>query len=130
MLVVMQAQATGGQVRAVCKKIEAHGLRPHSIPGAQRTAIGITGKQGLVEIGLEELPGVQEVIRVSKPYKLVSRDVKEDDTIIRFSADAGGEPATIGGRDLAIVAGPCAIESREQAFAVAERVHRAGARFF
>ncbi|HEV2114303.1 MAG TPA: bifunctional 3-deoxy-7-phosphoheptulonate synthase/chorismate mutase, partial [Terriglobales bacterium] len=130
MLVVMQAHATEEQVRAVCEKIETFGLRAHPMPGAQRTAIGITGNQGLVEIGLEELPGVQEVIRVSKPYKLVSRDVKEEDTVIRFSADAAGEAATIGGRDLAIVAGPCAIESREQAFAVAERVHRAGARFF
>jgi 3-deoxy-7-phosphoheptulonate synthase len=130
MLVVMQAHATEEQVRAVCEKIETFGLRAHPMPGAQRTAIGITGNQGLVEIGLEELPGVQEVIRVSKPYKLVSRDVKEDDTVIRFAAEPAGEAATIGGRDLAIVAGPCAIESREQAFAVAERVHRAGARFF
>src|SRR5437868_14208246 len=129
MLVVMQAHATEEQVRAVCEKIETFGLRAHPMPGAQRTAIGITGNQGLVEIGLEELPGVQEVIRVSKPYKLVSRDVKEEDTVIRFDG-AGGEAVTIGGRDLAIVAGPCAIESRAQAFAVAERVHRAGARFF
>ena len=71
-------------------------------------------------------PGVQEVIQVSKPYKLVSRDVKEDNTVIRFS----GTAATIGGPGLAIVAGPCAIESREQAFTVADRVHRAGAQFF
>src|SRR5205814_1777295 len=73
-----------------------------------------------------EMPGVQEVIQVSKPYKLVSRDVKEENTVIRFS----GTAATIGGPGLAIVAGPCAIESHEQAFAVAERVHRAGAQFF
>src|SRR5690349_13186178 len=111
MLVVMQSHATEEQVRAVCEKIEAFGLRPHPMPGAQRTAIGITGNQGLVEIGLEELPGVQEVIRVSKPYKLVSRDVKEEDTVVRF---ANG--TTVGGRELAIIAGPCAIESREQAF--------------
>jgi 3-deoxy-7-phosphoheptulonate synthase len=128
MLVVMQAQATEEQIRAVCKKIEAHGLRPHSIPGAQRTAIGITGNQGMVEIGLEEMPGVQEVIRVSKPYKLVSRDVKQENTVIRFP-DSQGAAETIGGRDLVMIAGPCAIESREQAFAVAEGVHRAGARF-
>src|SRR5713101_6737537 len=129
MLVVMQAQATEEQVRAVCKKIEAHGLRPHSIPGAQRTAIGITGNQGLVEIGLEEMPGVQEVIQVSKPYKLVSRDVKQDNTVIRFSTPKGGE-ISIGGTELAIIAGPCSVESREQAFAIAECVHRAGVRFF
>src|SRR5712675_473109 len=127
MLVVMQAHATEDQVRAVCEKIEKLGYRPHAMPGAQRTAIGITGNKGEVEQGtLEEMPGVQEVIKVSKPYKLVSRDLKEDNTVIRFA----GTEATIGGTGLAIVAGPCAIESREQAFAVAERVHRAGAQFF
>lgn len=127
MLIVMQAHATEEQVKAVCERIESLGYRAHSIPGAQRTAIGITGNQGEVEAGgLEEMPGVGEVIRVSKPYKLVSRDLKEEDTVLRFA----GSSATIGGRDLAVMAGPCAIESREQALAVAERVHRAGAQFF
>ncbi|HYU45357.1 MAG TPA: 3-deoxy-7-phosphoheptulonate synthase [Terriglobales bacterium] len=127
MLVVMHAQATEDQVRAVCQKIEALGYRAHSMPGAQRTAIGITGNKGEVESGtLEEMPGVQEVIRVSKPYKLVSRDTKPDNTIIKFP----GSIVTVGGTGLAIVAGPCAIESRDQAFKVAERVARAGAQFF
>jgi 3-deoxy-7-phosphoheptulonate synthase len=127
MLVVMKAHATEEQVRSVCEKIEKLGYRAHAMPGAQRTAIGITGNKGEVEQGtLEEMAGVQEVIKVSKPYKLVSRDIKENNTIIRFP----GTAATIGGSGLAIVAGPCAIESREQAFAVAERVHRAGAQFF
>src|SRR5271154_7105713 len=126
MLVVMQAHATEEQVRAVCQKIESLGYRAHSIPGAERTAIGITGNQGEVQAGLEELAGVQEVIRVTKPYKLVSRDIKEENTVIRFP----GTEATIGGTALAVIAGPCAVESREQAFAVAERVHRAGAQFF
>ena len=126
MLIVMQAHATPEQVRAVCEKIESVGLKAHSIPGAQRTAIGITGNQGIVEIGLEEMAGVQEVIRVSKPYKLVSRDVKQENTIIKFP----GTDTTIGGTELAVVAGPCAIESREQAFTIAERVAKAGARFF
>jgi 3-deoxy-7-phosphoheptulonate synthase len=127
MLIVMKAQATEEQVRTVCQKIESLGFRAHSIPGAQRTAIGITGNQGAVETGtFDDMPGVQEVIRVSKPYKLVSRDVKPDNTVIRFA----GSPATIGGSDLAIMAGPCGIESREQAFAIAERVARAGAQFF
>jgi 3-deoxy-7-phosphoheptulonate synthase len=132
MLVVMQAQATEEQVRAVCQKIEALGYRPHSMPGAQRTAIGITGNKGEVEAGsLEEMPGVQEVIRVSKPYKLVSRDTKPDNTVIKFAAaNANTNPVTIGGRDLAIIAGPCGIESRDQAFTIAERVARAGAQFF
>jgi len=127
MLVVMQAQATEEQVRAVCQKIESLGYRAHSMPGAQRTAIGITGNQGEVDPGsLDEMPGVHEVIRVTKPYKLVSRDTKPDNTVIRFS----GSPVTIGGTNLAIMAGPCGIESREQAFAIAERVARAGAQFF
>jgi 3-deoxy-7-phosphoheptulonate synthase len=127
MLVVMQAHATEEQVRAVCQKVELLGYRAHSIPGAQRTAIGITGNQGEVEQGtLEEMPGVQEVIRVSKPYKLVSRDLKQENSVISFP----GTNASFGGQGLAIIAGPCAIESREQAFAVAERVSQAGAQFF
>src|ERR1700690_246480 len=110
MLVVMQAQATEEQVRAVCQKIESMGYRAHSIPGAERTAIGITGNQGEVQAGtLDELAGVQEVIPVTKPYKVVSRDIKEDNTVIRFP----GTDATIGGAALAVIAGPCAIESRE-----------------
>jgi 3-deoxy-7-phosphoheptulonate synthase len=127
MLVVMQAHATADQIRAVCARIESLGYRPHSIPGAERTAIGITGNKGEVEPGtLDDMPGVQEVIRVTKPYKLVSRDMKEENTVVSFA----GSDATFGGPGLAIVAGPCAIESRKQAFAVAERVHRAGAQFF
>jgi 3-deoxy-7-phosphoheptulonate synthase len=127
MLIVMRAQATEEQIRTVCKKVESLGYRAHPMPGAQRTAIGITGNKGEVESGtLEEMPGVQEVIRVSKPYKLVSRDVKSENTVIRFP----GSPVTIGGRELVIMAGPCGIESRQQAFATAERVALAGAHFF
>jgi len=127
MLIVMKAHATPEQVQAVCEKISSVGLRPHPMPGAQRTAIGITGNQGEVDSGLfEEMEGVGEVIRVSKPYKLVSRDIKEEDTVVRFP----GTDATIGGAELSLIAGPCAVESREQAFAIAERVTRAGARFF
>src|SRR5207253_1003148 len=86
MLVVMKAQATEEQVRAVCERVESLGYRAHAIPGAQRTAIGVTGNKGAMDPGaLEEMSGVQEVIQVSKPYKLVSRDAKEEDTIIRFA---------------------------------------------
>lgn len=127
MLVVMKAQATPEQIQAVCDHIEQLGFRAHPLPGAQRTAIGITGNQGEVERGnIEELSGVAEVIRVSKPYKLASRDVKEEDTVVRFP----GTDAAIGGRNLTIVAGPCSIESHEQAFAIAEKVAAAGAQFF
>src|SRR5450432_67516 len=127
MLVVMKSQATPEQVQAVCDRIEQLGFRAHSMPGAQRTAVGITGNQGQIDHGsIDQMPGVAEVIRVSKPYKLVSRDVKQEDTVIAFP----GTNATIGGRDLAVIAGPCSIESREQAFAIAEQVARAGAQFF
>ena len=127
MLVVMKAQATPEEVQAVCDQIARLGFRAHPLPGAQRTAIGITGNQGQVEAGsLEELSGVAEVIAVSKPYKLVSRDVKEEDTVITFP----GTNATVGGRDLAVIAGPCSVETREQTFAAAEQVAKAGAQFF
>src|ERR1700730_11489163 len=122
MLIVMQAHASADEVRAVCQKIESLGYRAHPMPGAERTAIGVTGNRGEIEPGtLEEMPGVQEIIRVTKPYKLVSRDMKAENTVVSFP----GTDATFGGPGLAIVAGPCAIESRDQAFAVAERVHRA-----
>jgi 3-deoxy-7-phosphoheptulonate synthase len=127
MLVVMKAQATPEEIQAVCDHIVQLGFRPHPLPGAQRTAIGITGNQGEVDRGnLESLSGVAEVIRVSKPYKLASRDVKEEDTVIRFA----GSSATIGARDLAVVAGPCSVESPEQAFTIAGQVAAAGAQFF
>jgi 3-deoxy-7-phosphoheptulonate synthase len=127
MLVVMKANASEDQVRAVCQKIESYGLRAHPMPGAQRTAIGITGNRGELETGtFEALDGVQEVIKVSKPYKLVSRDVKDEDTIVHFP----DSDASIGGNEIAVIAGPCGVESHDQAFAVAERVAKAGARFF
>jgi 3-deoxy-7-phosphoheptulonate synthase len=127
MLVVMKPQASAEEIQAICEYIQQRGFRAHPLPGAQRTAIGITGNSGVIDQGtLEELSGVAEVIEVSKPYKLVSRDTKSEDTIISFP----GTDATIGGRDLAIIAGPCSIESREQAFAIAKEVAQAGAQFF
>src|SRR5579859_4474049 len=127
MLVVMKAQATPEEIQAACDHIEQLGFRAHPLPGAQRTAIGITGNPGEIDRGnFEDLSGVADVIRVSKPYKLASRDVKEEDTVIRFP----GTDAAIGGRALAVVGGPCSIESREQAFAIAEQIAAAGAQFF
>jgi 3-deoxy-7-phosphoheptulonate synthase len=129
MLVVMQSQATEEQVRAVCERIESLGFKAHPIPGSTRTAIGITGNTGAVDIGsLESMPGVVECIPVSKPYKLVSRDVKKEDTVVRIPTPSG--EVSIGGNAVALIAGPCAIESREQALAIAEQVARAGVRLF
>ena len=127
MLVVMRQDATPKEIEGVVAAIEARGFKAHPIPGAQRTAIGITGNKSDIETGtFDEMLGVQEVIRVSKPYKLVSREVKDEGTVVHFPF-AG---ASIGGTEVAVIAGPCAIESRDQAFAAAERVARAGAKFF
>jgi 3-deoxy-7-phosphoheptulonate synthase len=129
MLVVMQSNATEEQVRAVCQRIESLGLRPHPIPGAARTAIGITGNRGEVDTGaLESMPGVVECIPVSKPYKLVSRDVKQENSVVRVPTPSGD--VTFGGPAVAIVGGPCAIETREQSFTIAERIRAAGVRLF
>jgi 3-deoxy-7-phosphoheptulonate synthase len=125
MLIVMKADATEGQVQAVVRVIEDLGYRAHPMPGASRTAIGITGNPGAVDPShFENLPGVSEAVRVSKPYKLVTVDLRADKTNVQVG------DATIGGEELAIIAGPCAIESRAQAFAVAEAVRRSGAKFF
>ena len=120
----MKSGATADEVGAVVRIIEQLGFRGHVMPGATRTAIGITGNQGTVDPSrFENLPGVFEAIRVSKPYKLITLDLQPDQTVVRVG------DATIGGDDLAIIAGPCAVESREQTFAVAEAVQSSGARF-
>jgi 3-deoxy-7-phosphoheptulonate synthase len=125
MLIVMKADATGSQVEAVVRVIEELGYRAHPMPGASRTAIGITGNPGAVDPShFENLPGVSEAVRVSKPYKLVTLDLRSDKTVVQVG------DAAIGGEELAIIAGPCAIESRAQAFTVAESVRRSGAKFF
>ncbi len=129
MLVVMKPHATEEDVRRVCEKIERIGFRPHVMPGAQRTAIGITGNPGPIEPAeFDTLPGVAEAIRVSKPYKLVSREIRDGTSEVRIGGP--DSKVVVGGRELAIIAGPCAVESREQAFAAAERVKKAGARLF
>ena len=125
MLIVMQADATDAQIAHVCEVVTELGFKPHPMPGATRTAIGITGNQGAVDpTRFESLPGVAEAIRVSKPYKLITLDLRPEKTVVRIG------DATIGGDELAIIAGPCAVESHGQAFAVAEMVRRSGARFF
>jgi 3-deoxy-7-phosphoheptulonate synthase len=129
MLVVMQSHATEEQIRAVCQRIESLGLKAHPIPGSIRTAIGITGNKGAVDLGiLESLPGVVECIPVSKPYKLVSRDAKEEDSVLRISTPAGD--VIVGGKHIAMVAGPCAVETEEQCLAIAEGVKKTGVRLF
>jgi 3-deoxy-7-phosphoheptulonate synthase len=122
-LVVMRQGATAAEVAGVVRAIEARGFKAHPIPGVQRTAIGITGNQGAVDRPVfESLPGVLEVIPVTHAYKLVSREVKPESSVV----EVGGVP--VGGREVVVVAGPCAVESREQTLTVARRVKAAGAR--
>ncbi len=121
MLVVMRQDATEDQIRSVVAAIEARGYRAHPIPGAQRTAIGITGNRGAVEApAFESLPGVLEVIPVTHAYKLVSRETKPESTVVQVG------PLAVGGDRFVVIGGPCAVESREQILAVAEAVKKAG----
>jgi 3-deoxy-7-phosphoheptulonate synthase len=129
MLVVMHSHATEDQVQAVCRQIESLGLKSHPIPGAARTAIGITGNDGAVDLEvLESLPGVAECIPVSKPYKLVSRDAKLEDSIIRIPTPSG--EVLVGGGHLAMVAGPCAVETELQCLTVAAQLKPTGVHLF
>ncbi len=129
MLVVMQTGAPREQAKAVCDRIEALGFEAHPIYGAFKTVIGITGDTRAVDTGaLESLPGVAECILVGKPYKLVSREFKPENTVIRIPAPAG--EVTIGGNAVAMIAGPCADETHEQIFAIAEPLAKAGVKLF
>ena len=125
MLIVMDSAATAEDVRRVVDAVEGLGLQAHAIPGAQRTAIGVTGNRGSVEsASFENLPGVAEVIPVTAPYKLVSREAKREDTVVSI----GGVP--VGGPRVAVVAGPCAVESEKQALDIAREVCAAGATLY
>src|SRR5438270_12627517 len=111
MLVVMQAHATPEQIDRALLAIREMGLTPHPLPGPTRTAIGITGNTGAVDPRtLEVLPGVRELIRVTKPYKLASREMHPDDTTVRTAQ------ASIGPAGFTIVAGPCSVEDEALIF--------------
>lgn len=125
MLIVMKPDASASQVERVLEIIEHLGYRPHPMPGESRTAIGITGNKGTVDPAhFENLPGVADAIRVTKPYKLISRDLRPEKSVIKVGT------ATIGGSELAMIAGPCAVETVDQVFAAAEAVAKSGAKFF
>ncbi|MBK7934323.1 MAG: 3-deoxy-7-phosphoheptulonate synthase [Pyrinomonadaceae bacterium] len=125
MLIVMKPGATASEIEMVLNAIEALGYRGYPLPGETRTAIGITGNKGSVDPAhFENLPGVSQAIRVTQPYKLISKDLRPERSVIKVGT------GTIGGSELALIAGPCAIESREQLFAAAETVAKSGAKFF
>lgn len=129
MLVVMQSHANQGEIDHVLQAIRAMNLTPHSMPGATRTAIGITGNVGAVDPRtLEVLPGVSELIRVTKPFKLASREMHPADTVIKVAQ------TTIGPGTCTMIAGPCSVENGDMILRTAEfmmangvRLLRAGA---
>jgi len=125
MLIVMQHNATEEDVRQVRATIERLGFKPVAIPGAERTAIGVIGNQGWIDDSpFQDLPGIREIIHVTKPYKLVSRDFHPEDSVIGVS-----DKVSIGAKDsFAVIAGPCAVESLEQMTRVAEALSSMGVR--
>lgn len=125
MLILMNANATPAMIARVCEEVTELGLTPHPVKGVQRTVINVTGNKYQVNADrILTLEGVHEVISITKPYKLVSRESHPEDSHI----DLGG--TIIGGAEFVVMAGPCSIESREQAFTIAEDVARKGARVF
>lgn len=125
MLIVMEAAARPEQVEAVVRHIERVGFRAHPIPGAFRTAVGVTGLGGKSHLQiLENFPGVKEVIQVTHGYKLVSREARPDDSIV----NVGG--VDVGGNGVIVIGGPCAVESLDQTRTIAESVKRAGGQLF
>ena len=123
MLIVMNHKAGPKQIETVTRAVEAMGLTAAPIPGSERTAIGVLGNKGYVDDStIRDLPGVQEVIHVSKPYKLVSRDFHPKNTVVKVGQVEVGE-----GRRPVVVGGPCAVESEEQIMKTARAVKKAGA---
>ena len=127
MLIVMDKEASEEEIAGVAAKIEALGYTAQPMPGGERVAIGILRNSGPVDPALfVDLPGVQEAIPVSRPYKLVSREMKRDDTVIELPVGN----LKIGGGNFIVIAGPCAVESEVQALTIAKAVKSAGAQIF
>ena len=123
MLIVMRRGATDAEIQRVVAVIEEMGYKARPMPGAQRTAVGLMGNDGSVDASrLEALPGVQDVIHVSKPYKQVSREWKGENTVVRLP---GG--VTFGGAEVAAIAGPCSVETEGQILEAARQVKEGGA---
>ena len=124
MLVVMHSHSTPEQIERVLDAIRKLGLTPHPMPGATRTAIGMTGNTGSVDSRtLEVLPGVSELLRVTKPYKLASREMHAHDTVVRMPQ------GTFGDRHFTIIAGPCSVEEEETMLRTADWLMARGVRF-
>lgn len=124
MLILLELNAPREDIDAIKRKVIDYNCKPHEIPGETNLAIGITGPtHKLVEDEYRFMSSVVEVVRVSKKYKLVSRQMKKDDTIIKTPF------GNIGGKELTIIAGPCSVENRDQLFRVAEALSKLGVKF-
>jgi 3-deoxy-7-phosphoheptulonate synthase len=124
MLVLMRQNATQEDIFKVKQKISSLGFKAHEIPGALRIAIGVTGNKGKIDPeNFAMMPGVEEAIQVTKPYKLVGRDAKPENSEVRIGDEI------IGGKELAIIAGPCSVENWDQLLQTARAVKQAGAKF-
>ncbi len=123
MLIVLHHSATAKDVEQIKKTITRMGLKPVAIPGAERTAIGVIGNQGWVDDSpLRDNKAIQEIIHVTKPYKLVSRDFHPKDSVVSL-----GGAVTVGGKSpFLMIAGPCAVESREQLMKTAKFLRKLG----
>ncbi|NWF78490.1 MAG: 3-deoxy-7-phosphoheptulonate synthase [Chloroflexi bacterium] len=123
MIVVMQTGSNEAQISAVIERLEEHQLRGHLVRGAERTVIGVVGASipPTLREELEHFAGVKETVRITQPYKLVSRELRPSDTIV----DVAGVP--VGGNRCVVIAGPCSVESEEQIMATARHVREAGA---
>jgi 3-deoxy-7-phosphoheptulonate synthase len=123
MLVVMQHGATREQIDRVVRVIEEMGYQARAMPGSQRTAVGLVGNDGRVDSSrIEALPGVAQVIHVTKPYKQVSREWKHENTVVSIAPGV-----SFGGREIQVIAGPCSVESEKQIVTAAIQVASAGA---
>ena len=119
----MDHRATPEEIQLVIDTIAEMGYGAKTMPGRQRTAIGLVGNDGQVEEArLFGLPGARELIRVSKPYKQVSREWRDEDTVVDV-----GNGVAVGGKEVVVIAGPCAVESREQIMEIAEQLRATGA---
>lgn len=126
MLVLMNSDHSDADLKGVISRIESLGFKAHVIPGAQSTAVGITGNSGPLDRGqFESLSGVHKAVSISKPYKLAGRDFQQEDTVITVA----GTDTRIGADTFVVMAGPCAVESEEQTIRIAKAVKKGGAHF-
>jgi 3-deoxy-7-phosphoheptulonate synthase len=128
MLILMHPTAGDADVEAVAQKVRDLGFQPHKMPGAQRIAVAITGNPGPVDPGhFAHMAGVAEAVSISKPWKLVSRETHPHDTVVHLKTPK--LESQLGGGTFGVIAGPCAVETREQTLTSARAVKAAGARF-